>query len=92
VTLPQVAELQWVSTDAVPSLVASNSGLSLPPSSRPACGVLTFDTSIAERAPIGSAFAPAVHKQAAHPWVNRAVRSSPQPVRLWPDQLGRVKS
>ena len=43
VTLLQVAYLQWVATDAILGLVASNSGLSLPPSSRPAGGVLTID-------------------------------------------------
>jgi hypothetical protein len=44
VTLLQVADLQWVATGAVLALIASNSGLSLAPSSRPACGVLTIDT------------------------------------------------
>ena len=44
VTLLQVAELQWVATGAVLGLIASNSGLSLAPYSRPACGVLTIDT------------------------------------------------
>jgi hypothetical protein len=53
---------------------------------------LTFDTSIAERAPLGSAFAPAVHKQGAQSWVTPAVRSSLEPVRLWRDPLGWVES
>ena len=44
VTLLQVADLQWVATGAVLGLIASNSGLSLAPSNRPACGVLTIDT------------------------------------------------
>ena len=43
-TFLQVADFQWVATGAVLGLIASNSGLSLAPSSRPACGVLTIDT------------------------------------------------
>jgi hypothetical protein len=44
VTLLQVEDLQRVAIGAVLSLMASNSGLSLAPSSRPACGMLTIDT------------------------------------------------
>ena len=47
VTLLQVTDLQWDATGAVLGLMASNSGLSLAPSSRPACGVLTIDTAAA---------------------------------------------
>ena len=44
VTLLQVADLQWDAAGPVLGLMAWNSGLSLAPSSRPACGVLTIDT------------------------------------------------
>jgi hypothetical protein len=44
VTLLQVADLQWLAIGAVLGVIASDYGLSLPPSSRPACGVLTIDT------------------------------------------------
>ena len=46
VTLLQVDDLQWVAIAAILSLMASNSGLSLAPSSRPACGMLTTDTNL----------------------------------------------
>src|SRR5208282_1876080 len=46
VTLLQVADLQWVPTGAVLGLIASNSGLSLAPSSRTACGLVTIDTTV----------------------------------------------
>jgi hypothetical protein len=49
VTLLQFKDLQWDATAAVLGLIASNFGLSLAPSRRPACGLLTIDTSRPER-------------------------------------------
>ena len=44
VTHLQVMDSQWLAIGAFLGVIASNYGLSLPPSSRPACGVLTIDT------------------------------------------------
>ena len=54
VTLLQVEDLQWDAKGAVLS-TALNSGSSLAPSSRPACGMLTIDTSTRASARAGFA-------------------------------------
>ena len=54
VTLLQVAYSQWVATSVVFRPERLELSLSLPPSSRPACGVLTIDTSGAAQVRTGA--------------------------------------